>query len=169
MIGISRFRRSCICSNQEWNNEIFFRPVITVCHIHQIVFSIIHMYDIPHMAFSIHATSQSITYNIILKRGQVTQILKCFRISFTYYFCCFISVKNINQLPRIAIFCIFICGRKEIIRRILTYFIFISQQLMIVIQFAGFTDYFSGIIRSCFYSSKLCAVCRIFCTSCIIR
>ena len=97
--GTGTVGRTC----QEQNIGILLRHIITVCHVYQIIFSVIHMHNIPHMSLTVHPSCHGVTDNITSEGRQIAQILECLGIALADYLCLQITVKYVDQLPWISV------------------------------------------------------------------
>ena len=90
---------------------------IAVGDIHEIIFAVVHRYDIPHMRAcsraAAHRTGHQMTFDVgTVKVCQIAQVLKGLGIAFTNDGCALITVEHVHQLPWIAVsnVIIVVCG-----------------------------------------------------------
>ena len=116
------------------------RPVITIGNIYQIVVTVIHCDNVPHMAAApgtaCHLTGGRETENIrVVEIRQIAKIFKCLRISLADHLVCEIIIKYIDHLPGIhgtKTAAVPGCSSVIIVRDAVTYILFISNQLLII-------------------------------------
>ena len=107
---------------------------VAVCHIHQVVLAL-QGDDVPHMSALTGASSHLTGHGIAdgaIKFGQVAQVLEGLGITLTDHFGVGIIVKDVDDLPGVAIRGITITCGIIIIRNQFTDLVFIGFQLLVV-------------------------------------
>ena len=116
---------------------IAYGALVAVGHVHQVV-AALQTHNIPHMAFGVgqsalHLAGGGIAGRI-LKFAQVAEILESLGIALAYHLGIGVAVKDIDELPGIAVLGIFLGHRILVIGCELAYLVLVSQQLFIIAE-----------------------------------
>ena len=144
-----------------------FIYIITVCHICKIILSI-KLHDVPSVPSTIHFSVHTDNIHIILELTEITQILECLGIAFTYNVSTAVTVKHIDKLPRIASHSRHAAtGSSIVIFDHTAYLLFKCKQLIIISQIGILGGDCLCIFHGCFGRSGLIYVSRFFVFTCI--